>query len=79
MTLLPKLGEPEAPSLKAGTFHCSSTGNRVEQSVPKQREQIEEGGRTAYVEKSTSTFNGPWGSREENVWGGARRQTRSIP
>ena len=57
MTLLPKLGEPEAPSLKAGTFHCSSTGNRVEQSVPKQREQIEEGGRTAYVEKSTSNFN----------------------
>ena len=43
MTLPPKLGEPEAPqSLEAGTLNCPITGNRVEQSVAKERGQIEE-------------------------------------
>jgi hypothetical protein len=58
MTLLPKLGEPEAPqSLEAGTLNCPITGNRAEQSVAKERGQIEEGGRSAYVERSASNFN----------------------
>jgi hypothetical protein len=48
MTLLPKLGEPEAPqSFKA------------------------------YVEKSTSNFNGRYDSREENV--GEARDDKLAP
>jgi hypothetical protein len=40
-------------------MNCPSTGNRLEQSVPNEREQIEERGRTAYVARSTSNFNSP--------------------
>ena len=79
MTSLPKLEEPETPQALSEepltaqvlvivlSSLCQRNGNRLKRA-----------GRQHMLKDQHRTVTAPWDSREEDVWGSARRQTRSL-